>query len=226
MTRRSILMATLTAVALLAAACSSNGNGADAEGADSTSTSAAESTTTTEVIVDAVPVEVTPLVGVLGDSADTDYTERADGTSLFLPGTVSAHWYTAGDVWAVVYYPIPAPEVPVCPGNSIEVAPGEFSHVSSAPTLDEAACMDFPTLDPDASVQICGFAFVYETVIPISEEGTLYGTLEQAVPDDPDQVAVGATSTVTADAAAAPEIDPSAPAYAFPDELGGEMVCR
>ena len=92
--------------------------------------------------------------------------------------------------------------------NAVFVTGGAFEP-ANAPTA-EGGCEGATTPEPPQAPQICGDLIVYSTAISTSEEGTLYGSFEQ--PSGSGGF-VGGTSTVTADAAAAPEIQTGAAAY-------------
>jgi hypothetical protein len=110
-----------------------------------------------------------------------------------LPDEVEAHWYSSGDVLAVVFVGLSA-DVDACPGNSINTATG-FEFVSNAP-LPNGACDDFPTLienSADQGVQICDDRVGYLSLIPTGVPGTLFASIEKP---DPDVTGVGITGSV------------------------------
>ncbi len=216
-------MTAVVACAAVATACGSD----DAPGSPSTTASTAPASTTTEApettttTVEATtttqpagPVDVqvadfpeTPL------TAPLDQTYGANGAAFdeaafgLAPDSLTAAWYRAGDRWAVHYRGLDSAGANgKCPGNSIETASG-FEYVSNSP-YGALACSVFTGLVlPPGSLYLCAStAVVYVSEIPIDAEGTLYGSLEQGLTDGSIQ---GATSTVVADAAVAPEIDPS-----------------
>jgi hypothetical protein len=217
--RTTRLLVALAALILLAAGCGDDG-GDDNVAAGSTSTTAAD-----DGGGDAFMVEASPLSADLGTDPDTNYLTGSDGTELFPPGSVTAHWYTAGDVYAVVYTGAPTDD-DLCPGGSVFTDQGDFANVSNAPSGDPAGCEGFPTLDPAASARVCGPVIVFTSVIPADAGGTLYGTLEKADPS-PDLIASGATSTVDTAGMTVPEIDPEAAAYSFPTDMvaEGDVTC-
>ena len=122
------------------------------------------------------------------------------------PGEVTARWYRAGAVLAVVYDGL-VPDAPACPGNSAQTTAG-FDFVSNA-ALPGMSCDDFPTLiESDASqgVQLCGTTVSYLTLIPSDYAAVLYSSIERPV----DGGGVGVTGFVLVeDLTTLPEIDPS-----------------
>jgi hypothetical protein len=171
-------------------------------------------------------VDASPLVAVLGADADTNYLTPPGGTELYPAGSVSAHWYDAGDTLAVVYTGAPT-DLDLCPGASVQVGdPNNFESVANAPSGDPAGCEGFPTLDPAASARVCGPVIIFTSLIPSDAEGTLYGTLERAVADA-DVISAGATSTVATTGEPIPGLDTEAAAYTFPTEMvaEGDVTC-
>lgn len=215
MGRRSTMFAA-AGLLLLAGACSDSGSD-DATGGDSsdesTSSSAAPETTasTDPDAAEATMLEESPV------SATLD--EIYPGTDIITAGQVTAHWYQEDGNYVVVYSGLDLDAIgPACPGNSIQLASGQFSSVSNAPTA-EGGCEGASTPEPPESPQICGDLIVYRTAISTSEEGTLFGSFEQ--PSGTGGF-VGGTSTVPADAGSAPEIVTGAAAYSLD---GTEYTC-
>ena len=201
---------------LFTGACSDSGTGDTADddsGNDSTSSSVAvESTEPDDSQSDDSDAAEPTMLKPSPVSATID--QLYPGTDIITAGQVTADWYQEGGNYVVVYSGLDLASIgPACPGNSIELASGGFSSVSNAPT-GEGGCEGATTPEPPQAPQICGDLIVYSTAISTSEEGTLYGSFEQ--PSGSGGF-VGGTSTVTADAAAAPEIQTGAAAYS----LGG-----
>ena len=119
-------------------------------------------------------------------------------------GSVEARWYQSGGKYVVHYAGLSLDESgPLCPGNSISTDSG-FLHISNAPT-EAGACTGADTLvPPPTGVKLCGELVLYLTDIPVDLAGELFGTIEIYLADG---TIIGLTSTATADAAAAPEID-------------------
>lgn len=206
--RRTSTMFVIAALALIAGACS----GED-ESDGSSSTTAADATTgdssepddagNTDDDSSAVMVESTSL------SAPLD--QIYPGTEIISSGQVTANWYQEAGNYVVIYSGLDLESIgPACPGNSIESV-GSFSSPSNAPTA-EGGCEGATTPEPPKPPLVCGDLVVYTTAIATSDSGTLYGSFEQPAGDGS---FVGGTSTVTADASAAPEVDTSASAYEF-----------
>ncbi|MCP4436519.1 MAG: hypothetical protein GY812_13620 [Actinomycetia bacterium] len=134
------------------------------------------------------------------------------GTDAITSGEVTANWYQLGGNYVVVYSGLDLDSIgPACPGNSIRLADGSFSSVSNAPTAD-GGCEGATTPEPPAPPTVCDGIVVYTTAISSSDEGTLYGSFEIPAADGS---FTGGTSTVAADASAAPEIDTSGASYEF-----------
>ena len=152
---------------------------------------------------DAVVIESTTLKAPL----DQIYP----GPEIIAAGEVTANWYQSGGNYVVVYSGLDlASTGPACPGNSIELPDGSFSSVSNAPTA-EGGCEGATTPPPPSPPVVCDGIIVYTTAISTADEGTLYGSFEQPS----DGGFLGGTSTIAADASAAPEIDTGATSYEF-----------
>lgn len=120
-------------------------------------------------------------------------------------GSVIARWYQSGGLYVVYYDGLDlAVTGALCPGNSIQTPSGAFEFLTNAPTGSGACSGASPVLQPPAGVQLCGDDVFYVTSIRVATEGTLFGTIEVYRED---ATIIGLTSQVTADAAAAPEID-------------------
>jgi hypothetical protein len=197
---------------MLALAC-----GDDSGGTSSDTTAGSEATTETTAADDGGDaVEESAVMADFDTVADV--ADPAGGP-LFPPGTATAWWYTAGDVYAVVYTGVDVDVVGLtCPGNSLGLADGSFDFVSNAP-LAEGDCGDIP-VDPGAEARLCDGTIVYTTVIPVDAEGMLTASFGGIEPGQGAGVA-----SVEADPAAAPELDPAADAYAFPESMGGPVAC-
>lgn len=122
------------------------------------------------------------------------------------PGDVTARWYRAGAVYAVVYDGLD-PEAPACPGNSAQTTAG-FDFISNAP-LPGTTCDSFPTLiesNATQGIQICGDRVSYLTLIPSDFVAVLYASIEREIDDG----GVGLTGFVLVeDPMTLPEIDPA-----------------
>lgn len=148
----------------------------------------------------------TPLQGVL-DAAYTFSGAPLDTALLpAQPGEVTAKWYVAGDVYAVVYEGLD-PSAAACPGNSAQTTAG-FDFVSNA-ALGDTDCSSFPTFiesSPTQGVQVCGDRVSYLTLIPRGIIALLYSSIEVAVEGD----GVGITGfALVEDPTTIPEIDPA-----------------
>lgn len=201
------LLAPLTIALLLVAGCSSDGD-VEAEASAGASRAAAEPTASQSQGGDTGgQLPGTTVVAALGNPYDF-----AQGTPdpALLPvaeGSVEAKWYRAGDVYVVVYDGLGV-DVAACPGNSIQLATGDFDHVSNAP-LPQASCEGFGTLienTADQGVQICGDRVSYLTLIPSETAGVLFASIE-APEEAADGGGVGLTSAVQVeDPSAVPEV--------------------
>src|SRR5215203_5227216 len=164
---------------VLLAGCGDDGGGdatEDTEGSGPEVTEAGDVTTTTSATAtteEPSPVEDSPVTGVLTEAYGAEGAEP-----IVEPETAAALWYDGGETWIAVFVGLDVDALgPLCPGTSIETAPGSFEFVSNTPTED-GACEGFD--NPEASVRNCGGALVYESLIPIDTEGTLYGSIERA----------------------------------------------
>ena len=200
---------------LVAFGCSSDG------GEVATTGDVPEEEPSSDAEGDAEGNEVTesPVVGEF-----TTFIDPADPASptLVPEGTAAAWWYTAGDVYAVVYTGLVGAGLadPLCPGNSIRVADGSFEFVSNAET-EPGDCGSIE-VDPGATARVCDSVIVYTTIIPTDTEGVLtasFGGVEAGQG--------GGLAEVDADLDATPEIDPEASAYVFPASMvtDGEVTC-
>ncbi len=137
------------------------------------------------------------------DTATPDVSP-ADADLPVPSGSVIARWYQSGGLYVVYYDGLDlAVTGPLCPGNSIQTAVG-FEFITNAPTGAGACSTATTILQPPAGVQLCGDDVLYVTAIRVATEGKLFGTIEKYREDG---TIIGLTSQVTADAAAAPEID-------------------
>ena len=119
-------------------------------------------------------------------------------------GSVIARWYQENGLYVVYYDGLDlAVSGSLCPGNSIQTATG-FEFITNAATGAGACLGASPILQPPAGVQLCGDDVLYVTAIRVTAEGTLFGTIEVYREDGS---IIGLTSQVTADSAAAPEVD-------------------
>lgn len=173
---------------------------------ESAPTTAPPTTAAPTTLPSAPDLPDTPLQGVL----ETAYTFSGAPLDPSLlpaqPGEVTAKWYVAGDVYAVVYEGLD-PSVAACPGNSAQTTAG-FDFVSNAP-LGDTDCSSFPTIIESTDtqgVQVCGDRVSYLTLIPRDYSAVLYSSIELPVADD----GVGVTGfTLVDDPAILPEIDPA-----------------
>jgi hypothetical protein len=208
---RTVLSALVLMVAALALGACSSDDSDDAASTTTlaTTTTAAEVTTTTAPAGDAGELPDTPLRAAL----DSTYPATGFDAASFgvEPGEVTAAWYAVGDRWAVHYDGLTRETASgKCPGNSIQTS-GGFEYISNSP-FGALACEGYEelanyagTILPPGSLFACGEStIVYVTEIPLTAEGTLYGSLEQMRDDG---VVQGMTSMVVADAAQAPEIN-------------------
>jgi hypothetical protein len=119
-------------------------------------------------------------------------------------GSVQAQWYQSSGNYVVHYFGLSLNETsPLCLGNSILTAAG-FQGMTNASTTANACIGVTNFATPPAGVRFCGTDVLYVTEIPVTSEGTLYGTLEKR---NADGTVIGLTSTVQADHTKAPEID-------------------
>ncbi|HYF46996.1 MAG TPA: hypothetical protein VD926_12340 [Acidimicrobiales bacterium] len=221
--RMRTFVAAALGTALLLVGCNDDGGSAsddtdpteDTEPAapDVTDAGDTESTTTTSAVAsDAFVVEDSPVAGTLEEAYGAP-----DADPIVEPGTAGVQWYAGAGTWVAVFIGLDLEGLgPLCPGTSVETGPGTFLHVSNTPTED-GACEGFT--NPEATVRRCGEVLVYETLIPLDVEGTLYGSVERAA----DGGIEGITSRAEADPGQAPDIDPQAPAY---DSPAGVFECE
>ncbi len=188
------LLAGMLFIALIVACTDDDGDNDDGS-TDATPTS--ESTDEATATPEAFSLPDTPISA----SLDSPYTDDELPVAV---GSVEAHWYQSGGKYVVHYRGLSLAESgPLCPGNSI-FTDGGFLHISNAPT-EAGACTGATTLVPlPTGVKLCGEQVLYLTDIPADLAGDLYGSIEIYLADG---TIIGLTSTATADAAAAPEID-------------------
>ena len=147
------------------------------------------------------------LTAPLTDTYDTATpgVAPADADLPVPSGSVIARWYQENGLYVVYYDGLDlAVSGPLCPGNSIQTPSGAFEFVTNAPTGAGVCLGASPILQPPAGVQLCGDVVLYVTAIRVTSEGTLFGTIERYREDG---TIIGLTSQVTADAAAAPDVD-------------------
>jgi len=202
-TRRAFVLA--TALALMTGACGDDDATPVATEATTGTTAAAATTTAAPTTTTAAPT-VTAIVDMPYKWGD----EMGDATQDELPfplGTIEAHWYQAGDRYAVVYVGLDLEESgPLCPGNSILGADG-FAHVTNSPSPG-ASCegSGATIIGPPIGTQVCGGLVSYLTEIPVGTMGTLYASIE-VYPGT--GIFYGASSMVEADPDYMAEIDPA-----------------
>lgn len=195
------------------AGSSTTGSEASSTSAEASSTTTAEETTTTVGETTTTTAQAPPATSETG-FPETPAAAFLAQTYLFgaeqgipsadqLPfpaNSVSVHWYRSDGFYVVTYGGL-APELAVCPGNSIQTSTG-FEHVSNAP-LAGADCSFAPVVaEAPNGVVTCNRMVSYVTLIPADTEGALFGTVEVMT----DGVGVGLTSQVVADPASIPEI--------------------
>jgi hypothetical protein len=169
--------------------------------------------TTTEAPTTTVPgppeLPVTPVVTVVdqgykfGDEAGV----ATDDDLPFALGSIEAHWYNAGDRYAVVYVGLDLDETgPLCPGSSL-LGPQGFKWVTNSPTPG-ASCEGSMAeiIGPPIGTQICGGLVSYLTQIEPVETGTLYASIEIYTGTGTNY---GASGVVEFDRADLPGIDPA-----------------
>ena len=216
----------IAALAVVAAACASaedDGTTTTSTAAETTTTAAAETTTTsaaaetttttttaaetTTTAQAVVSIEATSVVGVLRPYA-------VGGADLFPPESVEAHWYQWDGFFVVLYRGFDAQAgQEICAGNSI-MQGAAYNFVSNSPYLagGDEICVNVPLLlEPPDGVQVCGPLLFYPTLIPVGEDGTLFGTLEIGTAAG----FVGQTSEALTDPGV-PEFEPGHPAYRLP----------
>jgi hypothetical protein len=127
----------------------------------------------------ATEIPATSVVGVLTPYQDN--VPGQDGSDLFPPSSVEAHWYQWLGRYVVLYRGYDATDMtPICPGNSIENAQG-FSSITNDPyPSGSSACDGAPNIAsaPGAGVFACGGLLYYVTEIATAVTGNLWGTLE------------------------------------------------
>ncbi|MCH8900787.1 MAG: hypothetical protein IIC88_00635 [Chloroflexi bacterium] len=199
-----LLLAGMLFIALIAACTSDDGANGDGS-TDATPTTESDDAMPTSESTD--EATATPEVFSLPDTPISASLTTTYGPSEALPvaaGSVEARWYQSGGMYVVHYAGLSLDETgPICPGNSISTDSG-FLHISNQATGPGACTGATTVVLVPAGVQLCGAEVLYLTIIPVDVEGTLYGSLERYLADG---TIAGLTSTVTADAAAAPEVD-------------------
>jgi len=151
----------------------------------------------------------TPVTASLSRAGDFSGGEPDLADLPVQPDEVEAHWYRAGDTYAVVYVGLD-PGVDACPGNSIMLSDGSFDFVSNA-ELPDAACPEFPTRidnSPTQGVLVCNGVVSYRTLIPTDQIGTLFAGVE-AQGDEPGSGSGVYSQAPITDPTDAPEIDPA-----------------
>ena len=171
-------------------------------------------------------VAATPVIGTL--SPYQDMVPNADGSDLFPPNSVEAHWYQWDGRYVVLYRGYDATDMTgICPGNSIEVSQA-FSNISNSPypSSASAACEGAGlATEPGAGSFGCGSLLYYVTEIPTTTVGNLWGSMELSVSGG----FIGQTTFGTAtDLANTPEFEPGLEAYDLPAtgvDAGGVVSC-
>ena len=174
MARIRTVIALLMSFALLASSCGDDDGAASTEAtaAPTTTTEAPattlpSTTTTTPTTTSEAPATTTeapapagPELPPTGVTAVIDMPykwgdESGTATQEELPfpiGGVEAHWYQAGDVYAVVYVGLDLEQSgPLCPGNSILTGSG-YEFVGNSPTPGASGEGSAPIPDPPAGV--------------------------------------------------------------------------
>ncbi len=218
------------ALALVAGACGDDDATPEATEATTATTGAAATTTvapateapTTEAATTtAAPTTTTvpePMAPVLPPTSVTGLVdmpykwgnEIGEATQDELPfplGTIEAHWYLAGDRYAVVFVGLDLEASgPLCPGASI-MTPTAFEHVTSSPSPGASCEGSAATIvGQPQGTQICGGVVSYLTDIPAGMLGTLYASIELYPGTG---TYYGASSMADADPDNMPEIDPA-----------------
>jgi len=213
MNKTQRILALAAAVVMIAASCSGSDESSDSSAgsspateAPSTDPPATDPPATDPPATDppAPPLPDTPVVAMLNGVYTFGGPEPDFALLPALPNEIEAHWFSSGDVLAVVYVGLSV-DVDACPGSSIRTATG-FEFVSNAP-MPQGACDDFPTLIENTAsqgVQICDGRVGYLSLIPTGTAGTLFSSLEKP---DPEVVGVGITGFVElTDPSTLPEI--------------------
>lgn len=195
MTRVRSSIVLLTALTLVLAACGDDGAATTASAepgtttAPSTTTTAAPITTTTatapSTTATTAPVPVAlPPTGVIG-VVDRPYKwgeEQGEATAEELPfplDRIEAHWFQAGEVYAVAYVGLDLEQTgPLCPGNSIVGGDGLAMHVSNSPTPGGVCGEGIHVAVPPGGVRVCDGLVLYVTEIPNGTLGRLYASIE------------------------------------------------
>ncbi len=223
MKARHVAALAVCSLALLSAGCGADSDAdedaSSATGDQVSSTTAAEASSTSAEESSTTTTEETTATQAPPATSETGFPETPAAAFLaqtylfgaeqgipsadqlpFPANSVSVHWYRSDGFYVVTYGGL-APELAVCPGNSIQTSTG-FEHVSNAP-LAGADCSFAPVVaEAPNGVVTCNRMVSYVTLIPADTEGALFGTVEVMT----DGVGVGLTSQVVADPASIPEI--------------------
>ena len=182
-------------------------------GASSATTTQSPTATTTEAPAATTTEAPADAEGTIPE-IDSGQTLTPHGTEDITTGPVVIFWYKGtGGTYLALYTGQGIAEgagLALCPGNSI--ATTEFLHISNTPS-EAGACDSFPTVV--ASIQVCDHGvWIYETVVPIDLEGTLFGSLEW-------NSAAGITglTSQTPTAADTPEFEYGLASYAVPSSM-------
>jgi hypothetical protein len=136
-----------------------------------------------------------------------------EGEELFVSNSVEGHWYQWDGFYVVLYRGFDASSgVAMCPGNSINVEGEGWIFVSNSPHVGDAGEVCVGATVADGAAMSCDSFLYYVTLIPTSEQGSLYGSLELS-----DGAGwAGHTSEAIADLPSTPEFEPGLDAYSLP----------
>lgn len=201
---RALLTSLVLVFPMMVWGCSSDGDGS--EGAAGTGGLAGAGGAGSEV-----PAK--PVIGTL--SPYPDNVPGQDGSDLFPPNSVEAHWYQWNNRYVVLYRGYDATDTTgICPGNSIENQ-GNFTNISNSPYPSSvvAACGTANLALPPAGSFSCGGLLYYVTEIATQFTSNLWGTIELST----SQGYIGQTTFGTpTDLANTPEFEPGLTTYDLP----------
>lgn len=203
--RRLTSIATLVVLGSVLVACSDDEGDSDEPGGVTAVSTAAASPTPSASGFELPDSAVSLVLSTSYSFNQAGAAPPAAATDLPFPAdSVTVYWYQQDGVYVAYFEGFPTDEG-LCPGTSIQVAPGMFEDAANAPTAP-GACANATTLKPPPTgVYRCeGGLVLFRTEIPTTSEGTLFASTNRYLEDGK---AVGLQGSVASDISNTPEVD-------------------